>query len=261
MNVVVLMKRVPDTETRIQVRDGQVVTEGISWVISPYDEYAVEEGLRLVEKHGGKVTLVTLGPEEAKETIRKGLALGANEAIHLNDPAFLGGDAVSTSRVLAAACKKLQYDIILTGKQAVDEDNSQVGIRVAELLDLPDVNSVISLEVSPDFQSARCTREVDGERDVATTSLPAVITAQQGLNEPRYPSLKGIMGAKKKPMADWKTADVGLDPALAGTKGAKTQVVRIDPPAARPPGKLIQGDGPTAAKELARLLHEEAKVI
>jgi electron transfer flavoprotein beta subunit len=261
MNVVVLMKRVPDTETRIQVRDSQVVTEGISWVISPYDEYAVEEGLRLVEKYGGKVTLVTLGPEESKETIRKGLALGANEAVHLWDPAFAGGDAVTTSKILAAACKKLPFDIILTGKQAVDEDNAQVGVRVAELLDLPNVNSVISLEVIPDFKSARCTREVDGERDVATTSLPAVITAQQGLNEPRYPSLKGIMGAKKKPITDWKAADIGLDPALIGSKGAKTQVVRVDPPAARPPGKMIPGDGAAAAKELAHLLHEEAKVI
>jgi electron transfer flavoprotein beta subunit len=163
--------------------------------------------------------------------------------------------------VLAAACKKLPFDIILTGKQAVDEDNAQVGIRVAELLDLPDVNSVIALEVSADFKSARCTREVDGERDVAITSLPAVITAQQGLNEPRYPSLKGIMGAKKKPIMDWKASDIGLDTGLVGAKGAKTQVVRVDPPAARPPGKLIPGDGPTAAKELARLLHEEAKVI
>lgn len=261
MNVVVLMKRVPDTETRIQVRDGQVVTEGISWVISPYDEYAVEEALRMVEKVGGKVTLVTLGPEEAKETIRKGLALGANEAIHLNDPAFLGGDAVSTAHVLAAACKKLQFDIILAGKQAVDEDNSQVGVRVAELLDLPDVNSAISIEVSADLHSARCTREVDGERDIAITSLPAVITAQQGLNEPRYPSLKGIMGAKKKPITDWKAADLGLDPAIAGARGAKSKVIRVDPPMARPPGKLISGDGPTAAKELVRLLREEAKVI
>ena len=261
MNVVVLMKRVPDTETRIQVRDGQVVTEGISWVISPYDEYAVEEGLRLVEKLGGKVTLVTLGPEEAKETIRKGLALGANEAVHLNDTAFAGGDAVSTAKVLAAASKKLPFDIILTGKQAVDEDNAQVGIRVAELLDLPNVNSVIKLEVNPDLKSARCTREVDGERDIAITSLPAVITAQQGLNEPRYPSLRGIMGAKKKPITDWKAVDLELDPGLAGVKGAKVQIVHIDPPAARPPGKLIPGDGPTAAKELVRLLHEEAKII
>lgn len=261
MNVLVLMKRVPDTETRIQVRDGKVVTEGISWVISPYDEYAVEEGLRLVEKHGGKVTLVTLGPEEAKETIRKGLALGANEAVHLNDPAFAGSDAAGTARVLAAACRRIPFDIILAGKQAVDEDNAQVAIRLAELLDLPDVNSVISLEVSPDFKSARCTREVDGERDIAVTTLPAVITAQQGLNEPRYPSLKGIMGAKKKPITDWKATDLGLDPDSVGAKGAKVTVDHIDPPAARPPGKLIPGEPSVAAKELVRLLREEAKVI
>ncbi len=261
MNVVVLMKRVPDTETRIQVRDGKVVTDGISWVISPYDEFAVEEALQMIEKHTGKVTLVTLGPEEAKETIRKGLALGADEAIHLNDPAFLNGDASTTAKVLAAACKKLQYDVILAGKQAVDDDNAQVAIRVAELLNLPDVNSVIKIELAPDLKSARCTREVDGERDVMTTTLPAVITAQQGLNEPRYPSLKGIMGAKKKPIKDWKAADVGLDASQLGAQGAKVQVTRVDPPAPRPPGKLIPGDAPTAAKELVRLLREEAKVI
>ncbi len=261
MNIVVLMKRVPDTETRIQVRDGKVVTEGISWVISPYDEYAIELALQLVEKHKGKVTLLTLGPDEAKETIRKGLALGADEAVHLNDPALLGGDASTTARALAAACKKLNYDLILAGKQAVDEDNAQVAVRVAELLGLPDVNSVIGFELSPDMKSARCTREVDGERDIMVTSLPAVVTAQQGLNEPRYPSLKGIMGAKKKPITDWKAADLGLDPSAIGAKGAKVEVVRIEPPAARPPGKLIPGDPQTAAKELVRLLREEAKVI
>lgn len=261
MNVVVLLKRVPDTETRIQVRNGQVVTEGISWVISPYDEYAIEEALQLVEKHGGNVTLLTLGPEEAKETIRKGLALGANDAVHLNDPAFLNGDASTTARALAAACKKLQYDLILAGKQAVDDDNAQVAIRVAELLNLPDVNSVIKLELAPDLKSARATREVDGERDVMTTSLPAVITAQQGLNEPRYPSLKGIMGAKKKPIKDMKAADLGLDTATLGAQGAKVVVKQVEPPAPRPPGKLVPGDAQTAAKELVRLLREEAKVI
>ncbi len=261
MNIVVLMKRVPDTETRIQVRNGQVVTEGISWVISPYDEYAVEEALQLIEKHGGRVTLVTLGPDDAKETIRKGLALGADEAIHLNDPAFLNGDASTTAKVLAAACKKLQYDLILAGKQAVDEDNAQVPVRVAELLGLPDVNSVIQLELGADLKSARCTREVDGERDVVATSLPAVITAQQGLNEPRYPSLKGIMGAKKKPITDWKAVDLGIDPATVGAKGAKVEIIHVEPPAARPPGKIIPGDPAVASKELVRLLREEAKVI
>ncbi len=261
MNIVVLIKRVPDTETRIQIKDSQVSTEGISWVISPYDEYAVEEALRLIEKHTGKVTLVCLGPEDAKETIRKGLALGADQAVHLNDPAFLNGDASTTAQVLAAALKKIEYDLILSGKQAVDEDNAQVGIRVAELLDLPHVNAVIKLELSDDKKSARCTREVDGDRDVMETSLPAIITAQQGLNEPRYPSLKGIMGAKKKPITDWRASDLGLDPATVGEQGAKFQLVQVEPPPARPPGKIIPGDAATAAKELARLLREEAKVI
>lgn len=261
MNVVVLIKRVPDTETRIQIKDGKVVTEGISWIISPYDEYGVEEALRLIEKNGGKVTLLCLGPEEAKETIRKGLALGADEAIHLNDPAFLGGDASTTAKVLSAALKKLQFDLVLAGKQAVDEDNAQVGVRVAELLNVPEVNSVIKLELSEDKKSARCTREVDGDRDIAVTSLPAVITTQQGLNEPRYPSLKGIMGAKKKPIKDWKAADIGIDPGTVGSAGAKLEVVTVEPPPARPPGKLIPGDASTAAKELVRLLHEEAKVV
>lgn len=261
MNIIVLVKRVPDTETRIQIKNGQVVTEGISWIISPYDEYAIEEALRIVEKQTGKVTLLCLGPEEAKETIRKGLALGADDAIHLNDPAFAGGDAATTAKVLAAALKKMHFDLILAGKQAVDEDNAQVAVRVAELLNLPHVNSVIKLELSDDKKSARCLREVDGDRDIAQTSLPSIITAQQGLNEPRYPSLKGIMGAKKKPITDWKLADLGLDAATVGARGAKLETVKIDPPAARPPGKIIPGDATTAAKELVRLLHEEAKVI
>ena len=258
MNIVVLMKRVPDTETRIKIKDGQAVTEGISWVISPYDEYAIEEALRLIEKYTGKVTLVCLGPEEAKETVRKGLALGADDAVHLNDPAFLNGDASATAKVLAAALKKMQFDLILAGKQAVDEDNAQVGIRVAELADLPHVNAVIKLELSDDKKSARCTREVDGDRDAVQTTLPAIITAQQGLNEPRYPSLKGIMGAKKKPITDWKASDLGLDP---GTVSAKLELVAVEPPPARPPGKIIPGDTAAASKELARLLREEAKVI
>lgn len=259
MNIVVLIKRVPDTETRIQLKDGKVVTDGISWIISPYDEYGIEEALRINEKQGsGKVTLLCLGPEEAKETIRKGLALGADDAIHVNDPALLNGDASTTAKVLAAALKKMQFDFVLAGKQAVDEDNAQVAVRVAELAGLPHVNSVIKLEFSDDKKSAKCMREVDGDRDLAETSLPAIITAQQGLNEPRYPSLKGIMGAKKKPITDWKAADLGIDPA---SLVAKLETVKLDPPPARPPGKLIPGDAVTATKELVRLLHEEAKVV
>lgn len=260
-NIVVLLKRVPDTESKITLRDNAVVTEGLNYVLDPYGEYGLEKALQLVEQHGGKVTAVLFGPADAKETIRKALAVGADEAVHISDPALEGGDAAATAKVLAAALKKMQFDMIWTGKQAVDEDNAQVAVRVAELLDLPHVNSVIEFNLEADGKAARCVREVDGERDVMTTTLPAIFTAQQGLGELRYPSLKGIMGAKKKPITDWDAAALGVDAATVGKAGAKIQQTKLEPPPARPPGKIIPGDAQTAAQELARLLHEEAKVI
>ena len=260
-NIVVLLKRVPDTESKITIRDNAVVTEGLNFVLDPYGEYGLEKALQLVEQHGGKVTVMMFGPEEAKETIRKGLAVGADEAVHIIDPAFEGGDASTTAKVLAAGLKKIPFDMVWSGKQAVDQDNAQVPVRVAELLDLPHVNSIIEFEISADGKSARCVREVDGERDVMVTSLPAILTAQQGLGEIRYPSLKGIMGAKKKPITDWDAAALGIDPAGVGKSGADVEVLNLEPPPARPPGKVIPGDAATAAKELARLLREEAKVI
>lgn len=260
-NIVVLLKRVPDTESKITIRDNAVVTEGLNFVLDPYGEYGLEKALQLVEKHGGKVTVMLFGPPDAKETIRKALAVGADEAVHVVDPALDGGDAAATARVLAAALKKIPFDMVWTGKQAVDEDNAQVPVRIAELLDLPHVNSIIEFEPAADGTSARCIREVDGERDVMMTTLPAILTAQQGLGELRYPSLKGIMGAKKKTITDWTAAALGLDPATLGKAGAKVEIVNLEPPPARPPGKVIPGDPETAAKELARLLREEAKVI
>lgn len=262
-NIVVLLKRVPDTESKISIRDNAVVTEGLNFVLDPYGEYGLEKALQLVEQHGGKVTVVLFGPEEAKETIRKALAVGAEEAIHIVDPALEGGDANTTAQVLAAALKKIPggFDMVWAGKQAVDQDNAQVPVRVAELLDLPHVNSVIQFDLSADGKSARCVREVDGERDVMETSLPAIFTAQQGLGEMRYPSLKGIMGAKKKPITDWNAAALGIDPAAVGKEGAQIELVKMEPPPARPPGKIIPGDAAAAAQELARLLREEAKVI
>lgn len=260
-NIVVLLKRVPDTESKITLRDNAVVTDGLNFVLDPYGEYGLEKALQLVEQHGGKVTAVLMGPEDAKETIRKALAVGADDAIHIVDPAFEGGDASTTARVLAAALKKIPFDMVWAGKQAVDDDNSQVPVRVAELLDLPHVNSIIEFDIAADGKSARSVREVDGERDVMVTSLPAILTAQQGLGEIRYPSLKGIMGAKKKPITDWNAAALGIDPASVGAAGSRVEILRLEPPPARPPGKIIPGDAETAAKELARLLREEAKVI
>ncbi len=260
-NIVALLKRVPDTESKITLRDNAVVTEGLNFVLDPYGEYGLEKALQLVEQHGGKVSLVMFGPEEAKETIRKGLAVGAEEAFHIVDPALEGGDASATAKVLAAALRKIPFDMVWSGKQAVDEDNAQIPVRVAEILDLPHVNSIIEFEISADGKSARCVREVDGERDVMVTTLPAIFTAQQGLGEIRYPSLKGIMGAKKKPITDWNAAALGIDPASVGKAGAQVEIVNLEPPPARPPGKIIPGDAAMAAKELARLLREEAKAI
>lgn len=261
LNIVVLLKRVPDTESRISVREGKVVTEGLNYVLDPYAEYGLEKALQLVEQHGGKVTAVMMGPAEAAETLRKALAVGADDAVLLDDPAFDKGDAGTTADVLAAALKNMSFDMVWSGKQAVDEDLAQVPMRIAEILDLPQVNSIIQFEMSADGKSARCTREVDGERDVMLTSLPAILTAQQGLGELRYPSLKGIMAAKKKPMKMMKAADLGLEPATLGAKGARLEYVNIEPPPARPPGKIIPGDARTAARELVRLLREEAKAI
>jgi len=262
MNSIVCLKEVPDTETRIQVQDGKVVEEGIQYVVNPYDEYALEEALAWQEKLGGKVTLVSLGPERARESILKGLAMGADEVYHLTDPAFLGGDAYATAKALAAAITKLDdYDAIFCGKQAVDEDNAAVGIMLAEMLDLPHVSVVTKLEIAEDIKSARAEREIEGGKEVVEMPLPAVITAQKGLNEPRYPSFRGIRQARKKPFTLWSVADVGLNAGAVGAAGAKAEVVEVLPPPERAPGRIIPGEPPEAAAEVVRLLREEAKVI
>jgi electron transfer flavoprotein beta subunit len=262
MNSIVCIKEVPDTETRIEVRNGKVVDEGIQYVVNPYDEFALEEALKWQEQHGGKVTLVSLGPERARESILKGLAMGADEVYHLADEAFLGGDAYATARALAAAIQTLgEYDVIFFGRQAVDEDNAAVGIVLAALLDLPHVSVVSKLEIDAEAKTARAERDIEGGKEVVELPLPAVITAQKGLNEPRYPSFRGIRQARSKPFTLWSVDDVGLDAGQVGAAGAKLEVVEVTPPPARPAGRVIPGEPAQAAAEVVRLLREEAKVI
>ena len=262
MNSIVCLKEVPDTETRIEVREGKLVEEGIQYVVNPYDEYALEEALKWQEEVGGKVTLVSLGPERARESILKGLAMGADEVYHLSDPAFLGGDAFATAKALAAAIEKVgEYDVIFCGKQAVDADNHAVGVMLAELLDLPHVAVVSELEIDVEARAARAERDIEGGKEVVELPLPAVITAQKGLNEPRYPSFRGIRQARSKPFNTWAPADVGLDAGEVGAAGAKLEVIEVLPPPERAPGRIIPGEPAEAAKEVARLLREEAKVI
>ena len=267
MNVLVLVKCVPNTETRVRVAaDGKSLDDtDVKWVLNPYDEFAVEEGLRQVEKAGtGQVTVVSLGDgsvaaAELRTLLRKCLALGAERAVLLDAPEFHGGDGLSTAVALAAACRKLGFDLILAGKQGVGTDRNQVPVMLAELLDLAHVAVVSKLAI--DDASATCEREIEGGREVVEATLPCVITAQKGLNEPRHAKLQGIMKAKKKPLDVWGPADLDVAAETVGAAGAGATWSKLELPPPRPKGRLLEGDPGEAAAELVRLLSEEAKVI
>jgi electron transfer flavoprotein beta subunit len=259
MKIVVCVKQVPDTETRIRIApDGNAIVEAdVNWIVSPYDEFAIEEALRIREKKGGEIVLVTAGPERAQSALRTGLAMGADAAVHVKDPLVDATDSAGTAKALAAAIKTLApFDLVLTGQQGVGGDNSQVPGLLAEFLDLPQVTVAVKLEVGDG--KAVVEREIEGAHETWETSLPAVVSAQKGLNEPRYASLKGIMAAKKKTVDVKDAASLGLD---AAALAPKTKVTALELPPPRPGVRMIEGDADTQVKELLRLLHEEAKVI
>lgn len=259
MKIAVCVKQVPDTETRIRIApEGDALSSGdVNWIVSPYDEFAIEEALRQKEKHGGEVVLISLGPDRVQQALRTGLAMGADSAIHLKDPLFDATDSSGIARALAAAIRSLgAIDLVLLGQQGVGGDNSQVPGLLAELLDLPQVTMGVKVELTGG--QATVEREIEGAHETWVASLPCVISAQKGLNEPRYASLKGIMAAKKKPVRTLDASGVGLE---ASALAPKTQLQRLELPPARPPVKMIGGDAAAQATELLRLLHEEAKVI
>ncbi|HVR71409.1 MAG TPA: electron transfer flavoprotein subunit beta/FixA family protein [Vicinamibacteria bacterium] len=259
MKIAVCIKQVPDTETRIRVApEGKGIAENdVNWVVSPYDEYAIEEALRLREKKGaGEVVLLTVGPDRAASALRNGLAMGADSALHLKDPLFEATDAAGVARALAAALAPLAPDLVLTGHLGVGGDHAQVPGLLAEMLDLPQVTMAVKVELADG--KATVEREIEGAHEVWETSLPAVLSAQKGLNEPRYASLKGIMAAKKKTIEVKDAAALGLS---AADLAPKTVVVALELPPARPPVRLITGDADAQAKELLRALREEAKVL
>ena len=264
MNIIVCLKQVPDTETQIKIApDAQgIVQDDIKWVMNPYDEFGVEEALRLKEKFGGEVTVIGLGPKRVTESIRTALAMGADKGILINDPALEGSDAVATAKVLAAVIKEIPYDVIFTGQRGVDDDQGLVGGSLAEFLGIPQLCLIVKVEVSEDGGSVKVHRPVEGQTLVLESSLPAVITAQKGLNEPRYASLPGIMKAKKKPLEEKSLADTGVDPSNVGPGARRLRIMALTPPPARQGGRIVEGETPEEkAAELARLLHEEAKVI
>lgn len=260
MEIIVLLKRVPATESMIGVADDgkSIKTDDLKWVVNPYDEFAVEEALRIKQTHGGTVTVLSVGSDKTAESIRTALAMGADKGILINDPATVNCDSLGTARVLAATIKALPYDLIISGMRAVDDDNYQVGPAVAEYLGIPHISMVIKEEISDGI--IRCHRTVEGGTFVVEASLPALFTTQRGLNEPRYASLPGIMKAKKKPLEIKTLADIGLSTDVTGNP--KTSIVGMKFPPERAGGKIIEGENAGAkAASLVKALVEEARIL
>lgn len=248
MNIIVCVNHVPDSAAKIAIAsDGkQIEKTGVSFGISPYDEYALEMGLRLKEKHSGAVTALSLGGDANKESLRKALAMGADKAVLLKDES--ARDSFATAKALADYIREAGAELVLCGRQSIDYDDSAVGGMIAELLGWASVSVAVSVEAADGSITAE--REIEGGREIVSASLPAVVTAQKGSFEPRYPSLKGIMAAKSKPIEERPAAEAP----------ARSVSVGLRKPAAKQPGRIV-GNGAEAAAELVRLLREEAKVI
>ncbi|WP_413308389.1 electron transfer flavoprotein subunit beta/FixA family protein [Bacillus sp. 1P10SD] len=257
MNIYVLMKRTFDTEEKITISGGRINEDGAEFIINPYDEYAIEEAIQVRDAKGGEVTVISVGNEETEKQLRTALAMGADKAVLINtEDDVENGDQFTTAKILAEYLKDKEVDLIIGGNVAIDGGTGQVGPRVAELLNIPYVTTITKLEI--DGTNVTVTRDVEGDSEVIETSLPLLVTAQQGLNEPRYPSLPGIMKAKKKPLEELELDDLDLEEEDVE---AKTKTIEIYLPPKKEPGKVLAGDLNDQVKELVQLLHTEAKVI
>jgi electron transfer flavoprotein beta subunit len=259
LNSVVCISQVPDTESRIKIAaDGRKIDEaGIKYIVSPFDEYALEEAIRLKESKGGDVTVLSFGPERSAHALRECLARGATRALHIKGESG-EADSLGIAKVLAAAIKTVPHDVVFFGKQGVGTDNSLVGPMVAELLGYPQVNVVTHLELGDGKLTAH--REIEGAEEIIEASLPAVVTAQKGLNEPRYASLKGIMAAKKIAIDTKTVSDLGLSDS--DIFGRRVITVALELPPEKSGGRKVDAADPAAAaQEILRYIREEAKAI
>ena len=248
MNIVVCMKQVPDTysERTLKPADSTLDRDAADAVINELDEYAIEEGLRLAEAHGGEVTILSMGPQKASESIRKALSMGADKAVHLVDDALHGSDALATSAALAAVLGRIGFDLVILGSESTDARMGVMAPMLAERLGVPQASLASKVEVDGSALRIRRLSE-DGYFEVEST-LPAVISVVEKINEPRYPSFKGIMAAKKKPVQTMSLADAAIDPALVGLGGSATEVVEF---AQRPPrqsGTIVKDEGDGGVK-------------
>jgi electron transfer flavoprotein beta subunit len=264
MRIAVCIKQVPDSEARLRVAaSGDWIEESdTQFVINESDEYALEEALTIAEKDGGEVVVFSLGPERVREALRKALALGASRAVHLKDEAFHGGDSAAVGRALAAAIKGEDFDLVLTGSQSGDLGFSATGSVIAGNLGWPHAWLVMGVEIEESGGKARVTREMEsGVNEIFRISLPAVLEVQAGINRPRYASLKGIMQAKKKEIADLSPADLGLDSSAVGRAGSGLETVSISFPESGGGARMINGEPAECARQLVELLQKEARVL
>jgi electron transfer flavoprotein beta subunit len=259
LNSVVCVAQVPDTEARIKIASGnrRIDEAGLKFIVSPYDEFALEAALSIKDKKGGDVTVLAFGPERAQLALRECLARGATKAMHIKGETA-DADSLGIAKVLAAAIKTVPHDLVLFGKQGVGTDNSLVGPMVAELLQYPQVNVVTHLEIDEGKITAH--REIEGAEEIIEASTPAVVTAQKGLNEPRFATLKGIMAAKKIPIETKSVADLGLQDSDIFNQ--RVVILSLELPPEKSGGRKIDGsDAANAAREILKYIREEAKAL
>ena len=261
MNVVVCLKQVPGiTEVKIDPETNTLIREGIKNIVNPFDTYALEEGVRIKERYGGKVTTVTMGPPQAEEVLREAISLGADEAILLSDSAFAGADTLATAYTLATAINKIQeYDLIICGRQTVDGDTGQVGPELAEMLEMPFVAYVSKVE-EIESDHMRIQRMVEDGHETIETLLPAVITVVKEINVPRLPSLRGLAKAKSAAIPIWTATELGVDENTVGLPGSATKVIKVFFPQRVHRGEILQGELESQVESLLNNLRE-IKVI
>lgn len=260
MEIYVLVKQVPDPEAIVKVKSDLELEIENKYFTNFFDEIAIEAGLKLKEKFGGKVTVLTLDHRRV-DALRRGISMGADEAVQIIDPALEGSDPFAVARTLSAYLRDKPFDLILTGRQAMDDDAGIVGPAVAECLGIPHIHSIIGLEVDTQKREARVVREVENGKEILTCPLPALFTCQKGLYTPRIPLVMNVMKAMKAQIKKVDLASLGLSPAEVGPQASKIKIQKYLPPPKRPPVKIIKEDFPENVKTLVKLLREEAKVI
>ena len=257
MNIYVLLKKTLDSEEKIIISDGKIEDDDVEYIINPYDEYAIEEAIKQRDLHGGEVTILTIGDEASEKQLRTALAMGADKAILINTEEDLDeGDQYTTAKILATYFMDKEIDLILAGNVAIDEASGQVGPRLATSLDIPYVTTIVGLEI--EGTNVKIEKDVEGDIEIIESSLPILVTCQQGLNEPRYPSLPGIMKSRSKPLEEIEIDDLALDEEDVK---AKTKTIDMFLQPEKSAGKMLEGEPKEQVKELVSLLKNKDKIL